>query len=273
MVMPSSMLVPQMVPEILRKPLAAAVAEVIGTITHVTTPDPVAALTFDDGPHPESTPHLLEILEKNHVRATFFMLGEAAQKYPELVQWIAQGGHAIGNHSWDHPSFPLISGRVRRRQIRACSKALAPYEERLFRPPYGHQSVASRLDALCLGYQVVTWNIAAYDWLDHDADWIVRRLVDQVHPGSVILFHDRLFNAPETRFFDRGAMIQAVNNFLEHVRSRLHFITIPELLRHGRPHRQNWYWRPNVDWLSKLKEQDGAARRYSRAIAKCGWVS
>ena len=102
---------------ILRKPFTAVVQKVTcvrddvpGTITGVTTRDPVAALTFDDGPHPEYTPLLLNILERYQARATFFMIGDAAQRHPDLVRQVAQGGHAIGNHSWDHPFFPSLSG-------------------------------------------------------------------------------------------------------------------------------------------------------------------
>jgi peptidoglycan/xylan/chitin deacetylase (PgdA/CDA1 family) len=83
-------------------------------------------MTFDDGPDPEYTPRLLDILKKYQVHATFFiMVGEAAHNHPKLVRQVAQAGHAVGNHSWDHPSFPLISGRERRAQIRACAEAIA----------------------------------------------------------------------------------------------------------------------------------------------------
>src|SRR6516225_1136210 len=80
---------------------------VTGTVSHVLTPEPVAALTFDDGTHPQFTPRLLQILERHKAHATFFMVGELAQKHPELVRQVAQARHAIGNHSWDHPSFPI----------------------------------------------------------------------------------------------------------------------------------------------------------------------
>src|SRR6266849_2574451 len=113
-------------PRILRGAFAAVARNLIGTIAHVATRDAVAALTFDDGPHPEYTPRLLQILERHQARATFFMLGEKAHRYPELVQRVAQAGHAIGNHSWDHPVFPEISRRERRDQIRACAKAIDP---------------------------------------------------------------------------------------------------------------------------------------------------
>jgi peptidoglycan/xylan/chitin deacetylase (PgdA/CDA1 family) len=248
---------------IVRRLLGALARRGLGTITHVETQDAVVALTFDDGPHPEYTPRLLEILERHRARATFFMLGETAQRYPDLVRRVAQGGHAIGNHSWDHPSFPLISGRERRAQIRACEKAIAPYGRRIFRPPYSHQSIASRLDALLLGYQIVTWNLHAYDWLDHDANWMANRLVDHIQPGSVILLHNALYHTAEDRYCDREPMMEALDTFLGQVGSRFQFVTVPELLRHGRAHRENWYARGDVEWLNSLKGQGFQPRRYA----------
>src|ERR1700751_666629 len=114
-----------------------------GTMTSVLTRDPVAALTFDDGPHPEYTPRLLAVLAQHQVRATFFMVGEVAQQHPALVRQVAQEGHTIGNHSWDHQSFRTLPGPARRRQIRSCARVLAPYGHALFRPPYGEYSLAS----------------------------------------------------------------------------------------------------------------------------------
>src|SRR5262249_49636601 len=116
-----------------------------GTIISVVTREPVAALTFDDGPHPEYTPRLLDILEQYKVHATFFMVGEAAQKHPELVGQVAHAGHTVGNHSLDHPFFPSIPKHERQRQIRACEQALAPYGRRLFRFPYGAENLASHV--------------------------------------------------------------------------------------------------------------------------------
>lgn len=103
--------------EIMRSPFAAVrdklnrnQVNMPGTITSVTTRAPVVALTFDDGPHLEYTPRLLDILQRYQASATFFMIGEVAQKHPELVQLVAQAGHAIGNHSWDHRFFPHSLG-------------------------------------------------------------------------------------------------------------------------------------------------------------------
>jgi len=249
--------------KIIRGVFAVTARNLMGTITHVETEDPVAALTFDDGPHPEFTPRLLDILERHQARATFFCVGKFAQSHPDIVQRAAQAGHAIGNHSWDHPSFPLITASERRAQIRACANAIAPFGQRLFRPPYGHQSVASRLDAHWLGYQVVTWNVVLNEYLVRDADSMVDLLVNQIQPGSVILLHDRLFDALEERYFDREVLLKAVNMLLERLGDRFRFITIPELLRHGRPQRQNWYRKANVDSLNTLRGERGDGRRYA----------
>jgi len=237
----------------------------MGTITHVSTQEPVVALTFDDGPHPEFTPRLLDILEKYQARATFFMVGEAAEQHPDIVRQVVQAGHAIGNHSWDHSSLPLLSEKERRAQIRACEKALAPYGQRLFRPPYGHQSVASRLDALWLGYQVVTWNLVARDWLDHSANWMTDRLVNEIEPGSIILFHDALYTYVEKRYTDREPTLRAVNLLLERLDGHFRFVTIPELLRSGEPQRRNWYQEADLDWLNGLKGDHGEPRRYTHS--------
>ena len=103
---------------------ASLARKVVGTVTHFATDNTIAALAFDDGPHPEYTPRLLDILEKYKVRATFFMIGKGAIEHPSIVKRIAQSGHAIGNHSWDHASFTTIRGKERREQIRACGIAI-----------------------------------------------------------------------------------------------------------------------------------------------------
>ena len=234
----------------------------VGTITRVTTSDPVVALTFDDGPDPEYTPRLLEILEKYHARATFFMTGEAAEAHPQIVQRVARGGHAIGNHSWDHPSFPSISGRERRAQIRACAQALAPYGSYLFRPPYGEQNIASRIDALLLGYEVVMFDAWSDDWCGGDPETIARQLERRIHPGGVIVLHDRLSDALDDSYFDRTRMLKAVEIFLDRVSDRFRFVTVPELLRSGRVHRELWYKKSNLELLNKLFVRGGPGRRY-----------
>jgi len=228
--------------------ISSALLRLVGTITSVETGEPLVALTFDDGPHPTFTPRLLEVLTKHQARATFFMIGKYAQRYPQLVGQVAEGGHTIGNHSWNHRLFPTISGRERRQQIRACARVLAPHAQRFFRPPGGHQTLRSRLDALWLYHDVVTWNVIIGDWVDHDynANRIFEKLKNKIGAGSIVLLHDALWDAKEERVTDRGPVIQAVDMLLEYFAGRFRFVTLPELLRHGHPVRRFVWWSPKA---------------------------
>lgn len=234
--------------QFVRKVYRRVMRRFLGSITHVATAEPVAALTFDDGPHAAYTPRLLDILESHQARATFFMLGQSAIQYPELLRRIAQAGHAIGNHSWDHASFPFITGRKRREQIRACARAIAPYGQRLFRPPYGEQNLASQCDILWMRHKVILFNCEVGDWFNPDPHRMAEALVQKVTPGSIVCLHDAIRSHPELiprlrqqPHADREAMLTAVDMFLTRMGTRLRFITIPELLRRGSPQRQHWY--------------------------------
>lgn len=251
----------------LRRLAGAGMRRATGTLTHVSTHDPVVALTFDDGPDPVSTPRLLDMLAAHQARATFFMVGLPAQRHPELVARVAAGGHVIGNHSWDHPSFPLIPGRDRREQIGACARAIAPHGHRLFRPPFGDQNLASWLDTRRMGHRVVTWNVAAYDWLDHDGSSIADMVMTELQPGDVVLFHDGLFDATEDRFFARESMLSAVELLLDRLAGRFRFVTILELLQHGRPRWEHWAMESSREFLNRLTRRHGPVKRYPPAVS------
>ena len=236
--------------ELIRRLAGPPMRRLMGSLTHVETTEHVAALTFDDGPDPEATPRLLKILERHDARGTFFMLGEHAATQRGLVRRMAEAGHAIGNHTWDHPSFPFISSRERRRQIRACAEAVTPFGRQLFRPPYGEQSLASRLDLLLMGYDVILFNREVGDWCEPNAEAMARALVHWVRPGDIVCLHDALYwhrsNALVPKLtaqphVDRGAMLSALERYLDHVDGRLRFVTVPELLKRGRPCWVNWY--------------------------------
>ncbi len=247
-----------MLPQIkktLRKPFSFVLRNTIGTIVSVSTDKPIAALTFDDGPNPEFTPQLLDVLDKYNAKATFFMVGKAARNCPKLVKKIANNGHAIGNHSWNHPSLPLLRASQRKKQILACQRAIAPYGQKLFRPPYGHQSLASHVDAFQLGYKVVGWDIAAEDWLGNNVEFMVEKTATKIRPGSIILFHDRLHTFWDKKFADRQPMLKTIDTILEQFRNKFDFVTVPELLKHGKAKRQNWYCQENADWLKGLKKE------------------
>jgi len=235
----------------------------IGTITNVSTSKPVAALTFDDGPDPVFTPRLLAVLHKHQAKATFFMVGKAAERHPNIVKAVAIAGHAIGNHSWDHPSFPLITRRERWAQIRACEKAIAPYGQRLFRPPYGDQNLLSRLEASWLGYQVIMYSLTAVDWLDHDAEWMKNRMMTRIQNGSILLLHDSLFHYRDNRYADRDPMLNGLDGLLKELGGRFTFVTIPELIRQGRPQRQYWTKTTDISILNERSGRYGEPRQYS----------
>jgi peptidoglycan/xylan/chitin deacetylase (PgdA/CDA1 family) len=223
-----------------------------GTVTYVRTTEPVAALTFDDGPDPTFTPRIAAILEEAGARGTFFMVGEAVKRCPEIVRRVALGGHAVGNHSWSHPIFPLLSSRERRMEMRSCEQSLRPYGSGLFRPPFGRQTVGTRLDALLLGYEVVTWNLSAGDWLEQSPEEMVRVLEDGLRPGSIILLHDGLYYPTRESLADRRATVEAVALFLSRTRNHYRFVTLPELFRSGRRNRELWFRSADRAWWQAL---------------------
>lgn len=233
-----------------QRALRYLVRNTVGSITHVETDAPVAALTFDDGPHPEFTPRLIRLLERFDARATFFMLGQSAAQHPEIVKRVAEAGHAIGNHTFDHPSFPLISREERLRQLRGCRKALRPYGQKLFRPPYGEQSRSSHFDTLRLGYRVILFDSHADDWFEQDSGRMTQLLHNQVRPGSIVCLHDAIYwhrspdlvpRLSQSPLVDRNPMLEALEKYLEKAALRFRFVTVPELFRHGRPYRVDWY--------------------------------
>jgi len=228
-------------------------ASLTGTVTGVATEDPVAALTFDDGPHPVWTPMLLDALERRGALATFFLVGRAAAAHPGIVARMRSAGHAVGNHTFDHPSLPSLPAAERRRQILACQETLGPRAARLFRPPYGHQTFRSLVDALRLGYQVIGWSAAAGDWRDEPPERLVERVERTLGPGTIVLFHDRLATALDPAFCDRAATVRAVEMLLDRWEGRLSFVPLPDLLARGRARKRHWYERPGAGWDASLR--------------------
>ena len=148
----------------------------------------MAAITFDDGPDSDTTPAVMDLLEHHNARGTFFVVGENARRHPGVLRQMHAAGHAIGNHTWAHPSLPKINRWERFEQIRACEKVIRPYSHKLLRPPFGDQSYASRLDAGLMGFRVITWSLLAGDWESVDPETTARRLVKSMQPGSILLF-------------------------------------------------------------------------------------
>ncbi len=215
-----------------------------GTITSVRTQEPVASLTFDDGPHPHWTPRVLDVLEEHGAKATFFVVGEHVDAHPAVVRRMRNAGHAIGNHTHRHPSFPLVSSARRRQELRDCARSLAAHADEptmLFRPPYLDQDVASRYDAWRLGFDVVGCSVHTDDWQSRSADDMADDLAERARAGDVIMLHDAIYGQP--RDPGRASMLTALGAFLGR-RTDLRFVTVPSLLTMGEPVRTAWFKRP-----------------------------
>jgi peptidoglycan/xylan/chitin deacetylase (PgdA/CDA1 family) len=148
------------------------------------------AITFDDGPNPDYTLKLLEGLKKRGVKATFFVLGEEVELYPDILREIYEEGHLIGVHSYQHVNFTEIGDTATIEQIERTQEAI--YEVTgeyagYIRPPYG--SWRKELDEKVPLIEVL-WNVDPMDWAVNDADTVVQRIETHVEEGSIILLHD-----------------------------------------------------------------------------------
>jgi peptidoglycan/xylan/chitin deacetylase (PgdA/CDA1 family) len=157
------------------------------------------ALTYDDGPNPAATPQLLEVLARYNARATFFMIGEHARRYPELVRAVHAAGHLLGNHTMTHPWLAWQPARVIREELSGCSKLmedLTGAQVRYLRPPHGARRPAVMRIARSLGMQTVQWNIMAHDWQPIGVEGMLKhvdsglRRARRWHRGANILLHD-----------------------------------------------------------------------------------
>lgn len=150
-------------------------------------------LTFDDGPHPEHTPRLLDLLRQYSVQVTFFLQGRYVEKYPKVVTRIVAEGHRLGNHSLHHTSFVTMPLRAQVDEIRKTDALLAKFDHHTrhpFRPPNGR--LTARLIAWCLlhGRRIVLWTHDSRDFCLSASEVLERVSRMTLRPGSIVLFHD-----------------------------------------------------------------------------------
>jgi peptidoglycan/xylan/chitin deacetylase (PgdA/CDA1 family) len=148
------------------------------------------ALTFDDGPSPDTTPDLLDILRDEGVRATFFVEGRWASAYPDLIRREVAEGHSVENHTWDHPDLATLPADRITEQITSTDQAIVAAgvpRPTLIRAPYGSAggAVAQTADR-----PLVFWSIDAFDWRDQQPGVFVPRVLDGIEPGGITLMHD-----------------------------------------------------------------------------------
>ena len=163
-------------------------------LTRAQTDRPAVALTFDDGPHPTLTPQLLDILAARGARATFYVIGRNAARYPDILRRIAAEGHEIGNHTWSHPSLYGVGDTAMLRELERTSEAIqqavgfAPVS---VRPPYGNMYPRqSQVVWDALQMTTVMWSIDPLDWQRPGASVVANRILSQHHAGAVVLSHD-----------------------------------------------------------------------------------
>jgi peptidoglycan/xylan/chitin deacetylase (PgdA/CDA1 family) len=224
-----------------------------GAITGVRTTEPIIAFTFDDGPDPNDTPKILDLLEHHGVKATFFVLGIRVLQHPELIERIIQSGHALGNHSWSHRSMPSLNSFKRLQEIKKTHNILKPYGKKLLRPPFGHMDWPTCRDILRCGYHPVTWNVTAFDWLDHSEKEIISSIESKLKPGSIVLLHDSLYTFEDAKYRNRKPLLSALNHLFEKLRPQYSFVTVPELLKRGRAIKRYQHNLGDPDWLKSRK--------------------
>jgi peptidoglycan/xylan/chitin deacetylase (PgdA/CDA1 family) len=185
------------------------------------------ALTFDDGPWPIQTKQIVDILERFHVPASFFMVGNLVERYPGIVRMVAKAGMRIGDHSWDHPIDPALADLTPERVAEEIGRGADALRSvgivsRLFRPPGGSFDGAVLREAERQRMRVVTWSVDPRDWSSRTSSrQIVHRVLRAVEPGSIVLMHDG--------GGDQGATIRALPKIIRGIRRMgLHLVAIPK---------------------------------------------
>lgn len=150
-------------------------------------PGKAGHLTFDDGPTPEVTPHVLDLLGEYGAKATFFLIGRNAMANPALVERLRAEGHALGNHTWDHCNGWKTETDE---YLKSVERAQEFTGSRLFRPPYGRLTRAQS-KALLPRYDIVMWDILSSDFDARiDGERCARNVTANVRPGSIVVLHD-----------------------------------------------------------------------------------
>lgn len=199
-------------------------------IAHVGHDDePVVALTFDDGPNPEATPRILDALAARNVKATFFVLGRHADRWPDIVARTAAEGHTIGNHGWHHRKLHVHGPGYVRRDLTMGTESIeraSGVRPRLFRAPHGFRSPWVTPIAASLGQKTVGWSRGVWDSAKPGVDRIVRRTVDGTRPGRIMLLHDGDgYDMDGDRLQTAGAIPRILDELVD---LGYRFATIPE---------------------------------------------
>ncbi|MGJ7034648.1 polysaccharide deacetylase family protein [Anoxybacillus eryuanensis] len=206
-------------------------------VWNVPTDEKMVAITFDDGPDMLYTPDILTILKQYDAKATFFVVGFRAEKYPDIIKRQMNEGHEIANHSYKHLDFRGKSKQTIEEEIKKSEDVIYQITGKrptLFRPPLGYYNKRIIDIAKQRGYTVVMWSKHqdTYDWQNPGTSRIVRRVISHIQPGQIILFHDHGSGS-------RKQTVQALKEILAILKEKGYtFVTVSELLKHHPNYRE-----------------------------------
>lgn len=185
------------------------------------------SLTFDDGPSPY-TFYILDILKRNHVTATFFIVGSEAKKFPNLVHRIQSEGHVIGNHTWSHPDITTISENQLRSEIETTNtilKNLTGKSPDLFRPPFSSINCQNEVFLKSLGMTTVLWNVDSRDWCEDSSAAVQQHVISGLEEHSLIVMHD----GDQYGSGPRDQTVSSLNKIIKYLMNNgYQFVTVPE---------------------------------------------
>ena len=190
------------------------------------------ALTFDDGPYPPYTDRLLDVLKAKRVHATFFLVAEQAQQYPELVRRMTAEGHTVGLHAFRHRDFLKLMEEEKRKDLEQGKNLLRDITGKnpvYWRPPHGFRDFSVMETAVAQSLTVVNWSVIPRDWTGIDSQEIYRRVMDKADDGAIVLLHDG--DSPGYKA-SRQATVDAVDPLIDSLREKgYHLVSLEEYVQ------------------------------------------
>lgn len=203
--------------------------ENVSVISSGTVHDKWIALTFDDGPYPPYTDRLLDVLKAKRVHATFFLVAEQAQQYPELVRRMTAEGHTVGLHAFRHRDFLKLTEEEKRKDLKQGKNLLRDITGKnpvYWRPPHGFRDFSVMETAAAQNLTVVNWSVIPRDWTGIDSQEIYRRVMDKAEDGSIVLLHDG--DSPGYKA-SRQATVDAVAPLIDSLQEKgYHLVSLEE---------------------------------------------
>ncbi len=175
----------------------------------------IAALTFDDGPHPVLTDEILDILAEYNVKATFFVIGKNAESYKKQLIRAYSEGHEIGNHTYSHLTASEKNRTSLTEELRKTDNVifkLTGHHPTLFRPPTGYCNSVAVQSAAEMGYKIILWTVDTRDWAHTSAATIQKNVSENIGNGAIILFHDYISGSSSTADALRGLLPKLIDD-------------------------------------------------------------